>query len=179
MEDFDIEKLERKTPYEIPINTFEQVQKRVLEETINKRKSIGFSKSWVYAAAAVFLLLMGIGFILNTNNREISAKKNQIAVNNEIISTENTPNSFADTTQKKNSENAIKTNLDLTSTRVKHLNIKEEVQNNNLALQKVNKNMQNSPIEDKVDKVLDNFSSTEIAAFTNNTEQDVYLDLYN
>ena len=38
MKEFDLDKLERKTPYKVPENFFEEMQANVLKNTTNKEK---------------------------------------------------------------------------------------------------------------------------------------------
>jgi hypothetical protein len=38
MKEFDLDKLERKTPYKVPENFFEEMQENVLKQTTKKRK---------------------------------------------------------------------------------------------------------------------------------------------
>ena len=40
---FNIEKLERKMPYELPENLFEEIQKNVLDKTLPKKEAKVFS----------------------------------------------------------------------------------------------------------------------------------------
>ncbi|SFI29882.1 hypothetical protein [Halpernia frigidisoli] len=183
MENLDIEKLSRKMPYKLPENTFETVQKNVLEKTLVKKEAPIFNLKWFYAAAAVILLIVGFNFFINSNNNVDSDNGSQLAKStvvdqnsrNLTAASENqslVQNMASDTNQ------SVETSDDLTSRKISHLNVKAESQN--VATATIVKQNKNSiPTEDKVDDVLDEFSSSEIASLSNNTEQDVYLDLYN
>lgn len=186
MEKFDIEKLKRNTPYKLPENTFEDVQRKVLAETVRSKQAPIFNLKWVYSAAAVILLLIGFGFFINSNqpqqntNSEVLAKNTQSLVNvNEADGLKNIDENKSDGNLK--DENNSVENLavaDLTSQPVRNQTVRQT--NFSAADQKSETpKMISVSMENKVDNVLDGFSAKEIASLTANTEQDVYLDLYN
>ena len=185
MENLDIEKLSRETPYKLPENTFESVQNNVLQKTLRKTQTPVFNLKWIYAAAAVLLLIFTANFLINTNGKKVTTKKTQLTTQNQIVSQQNiAAQAFtsSDDAVAQNTPDMGDTNdsdvVNLTSQKGSHLNgIKQSKGNADLAT--VNKMKTNSPTEAQIDNVLDGFSSSEIASLSNNSEQDVYLDLYN
>lgn len=183
MEQFDIEKLKRNTPYELPKNTFEAVQRNVLAEIVNKKKAPIIKLNWAYAAAAVLLLLFGLTFMFNSSANETP---NTVIVNNELPSKTirdnvNFEGSSPDANYVENSNEVYygNTDADLTSEPIANLNTKRVSQKGQNISTIKNVKMVTKPIDEKVDDVLDGFTATDLALLTVNTEQDVYLDLYN
>lgn len=194
MEHFDIEKLKRKTPYELPENTFADMQRNVFQKIEIKKEAPIFNLKWIYAAAAVILLIVSANFIINFNKND-SLQSSQIATNVVVPQESNTAQTLVDTAQTpviakvEAPEIAQKETLNLTSAPISH-----QTNDRQIANTKVSKNVDFAsakldatkmktkiapPTEAQIDEVLNGFSSAEIASLSNNSEQDVYLDLYN
>ncbi|MGS0747972.1 hypothetical protein [Halpernia sp. GG3] len=161
------------------------VQNNVLQKTLGKTQTPVFNLKWIYAAAALLLLIFTANFLINTNSNKETAAKTQLTAQNEVVPQQNSAaqafTSSGDAVAQ-NTPDMSDTNdsdeANLTSQKVSHLNgIKQSKGNTDLAT--VNKMRTNSPTEAQIDNVLDGFSSSEIASLSNNSEQDVYLDLYN
>ncbi|REC55877.1 hypothetical protein DRF62_05465 [Chryseobacterium piscium] len=175
MNDFDLEKLERKNIYKIPENMFENIQEKVLSEIKADQKAPIFKMNWGYAAAASLALIFGATFMYESNS-DSSANRHTV-------------NGYADnrTTPKKESELAYETLAsDLTS--VENINQRTERQsdikpmvsqvvNNNSGKQ--NKKAVKTANEIHMNEYLESLPNSEIAELANNSSQDVYLDLYN
>jgi hypothetical protein len=185
MENFDIEKISRETPYYLPKDTFKTMQSDVLKKTLNMRQAPIFNLKWVYLMAAIVLLIVGANFLIRTSVKKDNLENVQLISKNEIILHQNkmaqtfvNPNHETvqknENSQNKNFEDAS----DLTSVPVSHLIVKKQP-SNNVNLATANNLKGNPPTEAQIDEVLDSFSSSEIASLSNDTEQDVYLDLYN
>lgn len=177
MENLDIEKLERKNVYKVPETFFNEMQQKVLAETAPKKEAKIFKINWAYSAAATITLLFGITFFV-TQNDEAVKTRNVVADNNMRVSNTITEQ------QKQDAAKAYKTfETDLTA--VTENNQKEEQAPIATVSEKMTQN--NTPIkkevtatpEVQVDQILANFTSKELAAVSKNTEQDIYLDLYN
>lgn len=185
MEHFDIEKLKRITPYDLPINTFEEVQRKVLAETINKKRAPVIKLSWVYAAAAVVLLLISFTFMFNNKDADNTENKLSAGVETKVETLSDSHFSMVDTTQTDINSSTVESpsqntaELNLTSSANAHLKTKEPKQRIQNAVVVKSRMVVNTPIDEKVDDVLDGFTAKEIASLTTNAEQDVYLDLYN
>lgn len=186
MENFDIEKLSREMPYKIPNNTFETMQNNVLAKTLNKKQAPIYKLKWIYAAAAVILLIFGANFIINydgktneelPNNQAVAKVETDNLQNNSTKIQATIPNEIEQNNAQTPNENKASTS-NLTLTEIPNQKINKTAQiNTNLATSK--KLNINPPADLQIDAVLDGFSSSEIASLSNNTEQDVYLDLYN
>lgn len=177
MENLDIEKLERKNVYKVPENFFAEMQQKVLAETAPKKEAKIFKINWAYSAAAAITLLFGITFFV-TQNDEAGNTQNVMANNNSPVSNAITEQ------QKQEAANAYKTfENDLTSVTENNqkreqapiATVSEKTTQNNTP----NKKDVTATPEVQVDQILANFTSTELAAVSKNTEQDIYLDLYN
>lgn len=179
MKNLDIEKLERKNSYEVPNDFFTKMQENVLKETTHKKEARIFKLNWAYSAAAAIALLFGITFFVNQNNNDASNAKNAIANNNSSAVKSTLSNNKVKTEEAVAYENFEQ---DLTS-------VIENDQKNEVAIVSSSKNdsqpaevtnkeaVKNSEIQ--VDQILANFTSAELADLGKNTEQDIYLDLYN
>ena len=181
MENLDIEKLSREMPYKIPENTFEIVQKKVLAKTLHKKQAPIFNLKWVYAAAAVILLLVMANFLITTNDKNVVPQNAKMTAKTEVKPEIIGPQSSVSKSDELAQNNIdskienIKLVSDLTPKPISHLKSAKQSLNN-VAVAKVKVS---PPTEEQIDSVLDGFSSTEIASLSNNSEQDVYLDLYN
>jgi hypothetical protein len=180
MKNLDIEKLERKNSYEVPNDFFTKMQENVLKETTQKKDAKIFKLNWAYSVAAAVALLFGIAFFVNqNNNNDISNAKNTIANNSSSAVKSTLSNNKVKTEEAVAYENFEQ---DLTS-------VIENDQKNEIAIVSSSKN-ENQPVEVikkeavknseiQVDQILANFTSAELADLSKNTEQDIYLDLYN
>ena len=179
MKNLDIEKLERKNSYEVPNDFFTKMQENVLKETTHKKEARIFKLNWAYSASAAVAVLFGITFFVNQNNNDASNAKNTIANNNSSAVKSTLSNNKVKTEEAVAYENFEQ---DLTS--VIENDQKNEVaivstsKNDNQPAEVINKEaVKNSEIQ--VDQILANFTSAELADLGKNTEQDIYLDLYN
>lgn len=177
MKEFDIEKLERKNIYKVPDNFFENIQEKVMNDVKENTKAPIFKLNWVYAVAASLALIFGISFVFNQNNDSTKEVGNSGAT-------------YAANTQapKNESEIAYETlKSDLTS--VENNNQIVASQNSrNFVSQKNETKKEATPkiakpvskkTETQMNEYLDSFSNSEISEFASNSNQDIYLDLYN
>lgn len=178
MKNLDIEKLERKNIYTAPDHFFEDIQAKVLQETVHQKPARVFKMNWAYAAAAAVAMIFGITFFVNQGGEENTAvsENHALTLNAPAVNTspqtqvqneatvaykilENDLTSAASVNQKGNKEQfAVSTKAETSA----------EVQNKTKTL---------NP-EVQVDQILAGFTSAELADLGKNTEQDIYLDLY-
>ncbi|WP_027378652.1 hypothetical protein [Chryseobacterium daeguense] len=178
MKEFDIEKLERKNIYTVPDNLFENIQERVMNDIMPKKKAPIFKLNWGYAAAASLALIFGATFVYNSgdNSQDAQKAKTAYASNGKEAKTE--------------SEIAYETlKADLTS--VENKNQTVEVQNTSKTYAESDAgakttNMKSQTVkpvskqeETQMNEYLDSFTNSEISELASNSTQDVYLDLYN
>ncbi|KQT24818.1 hypothetical protein ASG22_10770 [Chryseobacterium sp. Leaf405] len=176
MNDFDLEKLERKNIYAVPENFFETVQENVINSVMPVKKAPIFKLNWAYAAAASLALIFGATFVFNNTNDSTAEQK--YAVNEQKPKTE--------------SQMAYETlESDLTSVEnnnqtVRNQENKKAVAANNDRAERVNDNENNKTVETvstqkegQMNEYLDSFSTSEISELASNSTQDVYLDVYN
>lgn len=185
MENLDIEKLSREMPYKLPENTFESMQNNVLAKTLNKKQVPIFNLKWLYAAAAIILLIVSANFIVNSSSKKISQPDIESTAKIVTVPEQKiTAQTFIgqDKEMSGNNKNAqvdnSKGGQDLTLIQFSHPTVGKQIKNNT-DFASVKNSKINHPTEAQIDSVLDGFSSSEIASLSNNTEQDVYLDLYN
>lgn len=181
MKNLDIEKLERKNIYKVPDEHFLQMQDQVFAKIAPKNQAKIFKLNWAYSAAAAVALIFGITFFVNQNDieensspientvakRETVSLTNSLSVNepqNEVVVLEE--NSHPDLTldvDRNQKETIAKTVVVKSENKNEVINKKEVIQNPEI----------------QVDQILANFTSAELADLGKNTEQDIYLDLYN
>lgn len=180
MKEFDIEKLKRENIFKTPDGFFEEMQNKVLQETLPVKQGKIVKLKWAYSAAAVIALLLGVSIVVNLD----STVENQTIT--KIVPTENNTVTYTLSDSKPQNEEAIALQIleeDLTSVVEPYQNKSEEtktVSTKNTASftpRKEQKTTQNPEVQ--VDQILANFTSSELAAIGRNTEQDIYLDLYN
>jgi hypothetical protein len=180
MKNLDIEKLERQNVYKVPDDFFAKVQEKVLAKTAPKKEAKIIKLNWAYSVAAAVAIIFGITFFV-TQNRDANQnpmQTNTIAKNTEpkILITENQKSQEKDATiAYRNFEKDLK--------EVIEKNQKKE-QNNVASTSKKESNNKKSKEftanpEVQVDQILAQFSNAELADVGKNTEQDIYLDLYN
>ena len=186
MKDFDIEKLKRENIFKTPDGFFEDMQKKVLQETLPVKKGNIINLRWAYSAAAAIALLVGVSTFINFDpavDPELVAKTAPVQIDGSIYTlSDNKPikeeavalkvleedlTLVANTNQKINAEQS--TNLEQNNASPKSTT--------RFANKTDQKTTQNPEIQ--VDQILASFTSAELADVGKNTEQDIYLDLYN
>lgn len=175
MKDFDIENLERKIPYHLPANFFEQMQENVLRETIYIKRVKIFSFNWLYAAAASLALIFGANYFLKTQeNTSASKVERKVAVSpnsREVIlqAADEVPNIEPPRSQKVLTEN-------LTLPKVSNQNHSYASTAQLSVLPRLSPESSSAV---QVEDILAEFSDEDLNMVTTNSEQDIYLDLYN
>lgn len=170
MKNIDIENLERRNIYKTPEGFFDDIQEKVLQETVKRKEGKVVKLSWFYAAAAAIALFFGINFIVNQQE----AKQNHLTKTN-ISSLEKT-----DISKPQQSEAAIALQHleeDLIAS-VPESKIKSKTQEIITDAVSVNQKETGTP-EIQVEQILSNLTSNELADLGRNMEQDIYLDLFN
>ena len=171
----DIEKLERKTPYEIPESFFEEVQSKVLQETLSSKPTKRFSLHFTWAVAAAVALIVGLVFLVQSNNNDTLTPD---LAQNTTTTSKASPVSESDINQS-NTESAAEENqiieeinaADQHLTSAKKTNLKEE-QKQSLVLSDAKSNI-------NIDELLSSMSQEELNELSKMSEQDIFLDLYN
>ena len=182
MKNLDIEKLDRQNIYKVPESFFGEMQLNVLAATTPKKEAKIIKMNWAYSAAAAIALIFGVTFFVNQKNTDTEiqitqkqmASKENINVNNSL-SNDEPQNKVVDEEQNTshNLPNVIATNQKVATNH--KVNIEPE--KSTVVNQEKNAGAQNPDVQ--VDQILANFSSADLADLGKNTEQDVYLDLYN
>lgn len=192
MKNFDLEKLERKNIYAVPPGSFDAMQSRVLGAAghIPREAKSGriIPMKWFYAAAAVLVLLLGFGFLLNQNTQQ--AEKIPV-----IAKAEPSP-SVEHLTPAVIEEEPLITTAPAMSEPVKEIAAVEPVKkrhstkietpimakNGNVKEEKTvlaDEKQDYLSKEELTEQIISELSGQEIAELAKNTEQDVYLELYN
>ena len=178
MKNLDIEKLERKNIYTAPDHFFDDIQAKVLQETVHHKQARVFKMNWAYAAAAAVAMIFGITFFVNHGVEENTAvtEKQAVAVNAPAVDT-------SPQTQVQNEATVAYKILESDLTSATSVNQKENRQQIAVSAKAErsaevqNKTKTLNP-EVQVDQILAGFTSAELADLGKNTEQDIYLDLY-
>lgn len=193
MKNIDIENIERKNIYRVPESFFEEMQDNVLqniEQKIQKEikpKAKIFSLDWKYMAAASIVMIFGLSlFFLNYDGHQ--AKNGHYA--HDSLLTMQHDDSLHFTGQPERQENHSETSPE---SREKILTLKNDlssqrqysdnqpVVNKKAAVSKTKTTNAKTAVttEDNMDLILSVYTPNELNELARESEQDVYLDLYN
>ena len=174
MKNFNLDSLEKKTPYKIPENFFEEMQGNVLDKIAQKPKNetkvFKLNFSVVTSLAAALALIFGFTFLWKTNQTDIS--KNSDTVSN------NYPKTTVN--QENNSNNSLE-NTDIATIQDIQKTIKT-VEETNAINAKTNPEKTNPVIantDENYEQLLNSLSEDELTELTKNSDHDIYLELYN
>lgn len=179
MKEFDIDKLKRENIFKTPAGFFDDMQSKVLQEIAPVPSGKIIKLNWIYSAAAAIALLIGVSVFFNS----------EPAVETEAIAQQvpqETPAMSALAEVQPEKVKIPDLNIvqeDLTSSSQIYQKVKSQPKINSakgkasFATQK-EKAVKINP-ELQVDQILSSFTSAELANLGRNTEQDIYLDLYN
>ncbi|WP_312822359.1 hypothetical protein [Epilithonimonas sp.] len=190
----DIEKLNRKNPYPEPSDEFfKMLQDNVISKTIGEKNPVVqkeakvFSLNFKWVAAAAVVMIAGITAFLGLNdNPEMQMAQQKPIVDSvyEIHSTEQKSTSaMADNNTVSNPSQSVEH-------KVEHLKLHPAIANLSKSDNRKNNRFDNTDRQDyavdakkktesEVEKVLAAFTPDQIKDIDRNSEQDVYLDLYN
>ena len=169
MKKIDIEKWERKTP-ELPENFFEEMQEKVLDNTVRveKRPVKRFKINPAWASAAAIAVVFGISFFVNFKNKNV-----EVTQNPQMVQTENvfTPNQQQNTEPQIDivNQEAVE-NQPYTESKTSFAGQSSDV----VSEQKI----KNLSTKLKMEEVLNVMSEEELQELATNYEQDTFLDLY-
>ena len=182
MKNLDIEKLERKNIYQAPEDFFEEMQAKVFKEITTVKKARIISMNWAYSAAAAIAIIFGVTFFVNSNGVEEN-------VQNPIANVESSSPSgevSADRSQISNNDLEEAGTINLEDKR------QQVVEERKIAAQPMavvtpktekyipeSKKVSRGKAEIPMDQIISSFTSADLADLSRNTEQDIYLDLYN
>ncbi len=177
MKDFDLDNLKRENVFTTPDGFFEDMQNKVLQEVIPAPRGKIIKLNWAYAAAASVALIFGVTKFVNSDPREEQELITQTDSQQEALK------SYSLNDDKPQKEEAVALQVleeDLTSVAqvYQKQNAKQEVIANSKNSQTTVRTAAQNP-EVQVDQILSSFTSAEMADIGRNTEQDIYLDLYN
>lgn len=172
MKEFNIDKLEKKMPYQIPENFFEEMQQNVLNEIerkpIKKTKVFRLNYTVITSIAAALALVFSFTFFLKTNQTQMDKPTEVVAAtmpndNQKIINT-----------------NSLE-NTDVATIEEVQKTIKNIEQTGNTTETKTNTGKiasTNAP-EESYNELLNALSDAELTEIATNTDHDIYLELYN
>lgn len=193
MKNIDIENIERKNIYRVPESFFEEMQDNVLqniEQKIQKEikpKAKIFSLDWKYVAAASIVMIFGLSlFVLNYDGHQV---KDGHYAHDSLLAMQH-DDSLHFTGQPERQENHSETSPE---SREKILTLKNDlssqrqysdnqpVVNKKAAVSKTKTTNAKTAVttEDNMDLILSVYTPNELNELARESEQDVYLDLYN
>jgi hypothetical protein len=181
MKNFDIEKLERINAFKTPENFFPDVQNRVLSQTVFKEnRTKVFKQDFKWAAAAAVILIAGLTAFFFTDKQE---------QNKTVIAANEVQTGIPVPAQQTKSEEMIAYETvknDLTSVENMNQTDVTEYAENNVVSVKEPVTTQNTTAKaamlteaEQIDQLLAVFTEVELSEISKNSDQDVYLDLYN
>ena len=175
MKEFDLDKLERKTPYKVPENFFEEMQANVLKQTTNKEKKetkvFRLHFSAVTSIAAALALIFGFTFLWKTNQAYITTPTNTDSM--VIVKTPT-------------KESNVFKNQDLTTVSEVHQVAKEiqkqaDIVSNTTTNTGTTSNikMPAKTADLNYDQLLNSLTDEELKELSKNSDKDIYLELFN
>lgn len=174
MKNFNLDNLDKKTPYKIPENFFEEMQDNVLEKIEKKQhketKIFRLNYSVVTSLAAALALIFGFTFLWKTNQTDISKNSDTVS-NNQPKTTVN---------QENNSNNSLE-NTDIATIQDVQKTIKT-VEETNAVNTKTNSEKTDPVIantDENYEQLLNSLTEDELTELTKNSDHDIYLELYN
>ncbi len=182
MENLDIEKLERKNIYQLQDDVIEKMQEKVLERTLPLKQGKIIKLNWIYSAAAAISLLFGLTFFINNDQKEgtnnsVAQTSSNVEQNVEIntLPSDNIVSQPIENTNKEIVPQVVETaqikNIEKNSFAI---NSEKPIQTSKqVSTKKVQK------AEIPMDQIIASFTTADLADLGKNTEQDIYLDLYN
>ena len=180
MKEFDIDKLKRENIFKTPKGFFDEMQSKVLQEItpIPQRRSMNLN--WVYGAAAAVALTVGVSVFVKSDPAE------EIPAIAKIVSMDEAPTTYTLSEFKPQKEELVALEvLEKDLTAVAAISENKNAKENSISVEparniETQKESRVSPNpEAQVDQILASFTSAELSAVGRNTEQDIYLDLYN
>ncbi|MCG2793777.1 MAG: hypothetical protein L6262_09575 [Weeksellaceae bacterium] len=189
----DIEKLERKTPFPEPSEDFfGQIQARVISQTLGKepivvkKQTKVFSLNLRWMAAAAVILIAGVTAFLGFNNNPETSMSQQnpkvdsaFEIQKSSGQTPMTPSTNNITVAKTGSAIAQPSPVKaIEKSELADSETQDSSATNNVDAQDYAFESSKKP-ESEVEKVLAAFTPDQLRDLDKNSEQDVYLDLYN
>lgn len=160
MKDFDLDKFDKKVPYSVPENFFEEMQEVVIQKTIHKSskktKVFHLFSSKTIGIAATVVLLVVLTFLWNKTKTEESSIEEKPTFISQSVNENKAPNLTI-----LNSENLT----------AKDENFVEAVLERNEETKQINVTSQH-------EQFLISLSDDELDEFFENTEHDIYFELY-
>lgn len=175
MKEFDLDKLERKTPYTTPENFFEEMQANVLKQTTQKNKKetkiFRLNFSTLTSMAASLVLVLGFTFLWKTNQADITTPvdtdsvvnvktlvKESNMLKNQDIGTVSEVHQVTKEIQKQ-----TETTKAIATAPTETTNVKIPAKTSDL----------------NYDQLLNSLTDEELKELSKNTDQDIYLELFN
>lgn len=165
MENFDLDQLQKKSPYRVPENFFGDMQENVLKKTRKQGhkqpKIFKINFSTITSVAAALALIFGFAFLWKTNQTEIT-KPSKILKDSLVENVSKKDDSVLDLTQK--------------------VEIQKEENEERLSLPE-NKPLAKNDIiggnDNNYEQLLNSLTDDDITELSKNSDQDIYLELYN
>ena len=175
MKNFNLDNLEKKTPYQIPENFFEEMQGNVLQniekKPVKKTKVFRLNFSVVTSLAAALAIIFGFTFLWKTNQTDIT-KPTEVVQN-----TVSEPTMKNDTKPVENSlakvDAATISDIQKTAESIE----KQSTEKVSLNTTTTEKSIATS--DENYEQLLNSLSEEELKELSKNSDQDIYLELYN
>ena len=168
MKKIDIEKWDRKVP-KLPDNFFDEMQEKVLKQTVYKKEPKRFRLNFVWSSVAVLVMIFGLLFLFKKEQTEQELQTayhdENTKINNEILAESidnSTEKDDADVSQEKEDE------IFVTSHKMKIIAQNTE-RKSELAERQT---------KERMEKILNAMGEEDFVDLAGNYEQDIYLELY-
>ena len=167
MKRIDIEKWDRKMP-ELPENFFDEIQEKVLKQTVYKKEPKRFRLNLVWSSVVVLVMIFGLTFLIKKEQTEQELQTAYHDENNKINNkklvdlSDSTEKDDVDILQEKEDE------IFVTSHKMKIIAQNTE-RKSELAERQT---------KERMEKILNAMSEEDFVDLAGNYEQDIYLELY-
>ena len=167
MKKIDIENWDRKIP-KLPDNFFDEMQEKVLKQTVYKKEPKRFRLNLVWSSVAVLVMIFGLTFLIKKEQTEQELQTAYHDENNKINNkklvdlSDSTEKDDADILQEKEDE------IFVTSHKMKIIAQNTE-RKSELAERQT---------KERMEKILNAMSEEDFVDLAGNYEQDIYLELY-
>ncbi len=183
MKNFDLDQIKNRQLQEMPDHFYEEMQQKVLEKTVFQKDDFAIGKksnfNWYYAAAASLAMIFGGTYFFNNEDvvdnpvltsaptvEQVIVSDHNLAQNSELIATQ---------------EEVVEptATVNFVDQNTKEKIVKVAAKEPKIAKTKVQKPVKVSKPEDQIDFLLENFTAEDMATLAQNSDKDVYLDLFN
>lgn len=173
MKNIDIEKLQRKMPYELNESSLKEVENKVIEHFSPKKKKQTYFLYVKIFAAACLVLFAGLTYVFHIENSENVQENKKIAKSTNEVEKTQPKIEKVDIEEIPENKDIIDSEYIPYEEKSRISKVKTVEPKNNKKKTELNKN------EEKIDFIIQSMSDEELSEMVAYYNNDVYLDIYN